>query len=53
MDTDILVTFGEVGMFNSHMQIPFSMCLNGAILNGSFQRIFPLKGSMNAKLSTC
>lgn len=50
MDMGILVTFGEVGTFHSHMQSPFSMCLDGAVLNGSFQRILPLKGSMHAKL---
>lgn len=52
MDMDVLVTFEEVSMFHSHKQIPFSMCLDGAMLNGSFQRILPLKGSMHAKLLT-
>lgn len=50
MGMRVLATLGEVSIFQLIMQIPFSMYLDGGVLNGSFQRMFPLKGSTHAKL---
>lgn len=50
MGMSVLVTFGDVSIFELIMQILFSMYLDRGVLNGSFQRMFPLKDSTHAKL---